>query len=80
MVTIPPSIFVSVECVILAFFTKSSCVNPCFSRIRLMFSDIAVIICDDDRNKRIIFSPGPDKIAYTIDDITLPYHPNVIKF
>jgi hypothetical protein len=33
-----------------------------------------------DKDKKIIFSPGPDKIAYTIDDIELPYDPNVIKF
>ena len=33
-----------------------------------------------DKDKRIIFSPGPDKTAYTIDDIELPYDPNVIKF
>jgi hypothetical protein len=33
-----------------------------------------------DKDKRIIFSPGPDKKAYTVDDIELPYDPNVIKF
>ncbi|QII09845.1 hypothetical protein KsCSTR_04660 [Candidatus Kuenenia stuttgartiensis] len=41
----------------ISFFAKSSCINPCFGCIRLMFSDIAAIICDNDRNKRIIFSP-----------------------